>query len=154
MPSKMCTNWSVQRSRYHYCWAWFMGRCSKRYHWLSSLTQNLHFFSLCYLCSWTKTEAQCRDCITIFFLTLLDAVIVGLKELPEGDYPLVHSHIFFAHIYKVLFDVQPRLLVIFFNWIGSIWCSKNVQPIQKRRRQVIWLRIFSWWYWKKNCCFW
>lgn len=43
---------------------------------------------------------------SLFFLFLillssLDAIIVGLKELPEGDFPLVHSHIFFAHIYKV-----------------------------------------------------
>jgi saccharopine dehydrogenase (NAD+, L-lysine-forming) len=31
----------------------------------------------------------------------LDAVIVGLKELPDEDFPLVHSHIFFAHVFKV-----------------------------------------------------
>lgn len=31
----------------------------------------------------------------------LDAIIVGLKELPENDVsPLVHRHIFFAHCYK------------------------------------------------------
>eukprot|EP01095_Lingulamoeba_sp_RSL-Kostka_P017425 TRINITY_DN902_c0_g1_i1.p1 TRINITY_DN902_c0_g1~~TRINITY_DN902_c0_g1_i1.p1 ORF type:complete len:375 (-),score=152.90 TRINITY_DN902_c0_g1_i1:143-1267(-) len=30
----------------------------------------------------------------------LDAIIFGLKELPEEDTPLVHTHIFFAHCYK------------------------------------------------------
>jgi len=29
-----------------------------------------------------------------------DAVILGLKELPEEDAPLVHRHIFFAHCFK------------------------------------------------------
>lgn len=28
------------------------------------------------------------------------ALILGLKELPEGDTPLVHRHIFFGHAYK------------------------------------------------------
>jgi saccharopine dehydrogenase (NAD+, L-lysine-forming) len=29
-----------------------------------------------------------------------DAVILGLKELPENDEPLKHNHVFFAHCYK------------------------------------------------------
>jgi saccharopine dehydrogenase (NAD+, L-lysine forming) len=29
-----------------------------------------------------------------------DAFILGLKELPEGNFPLVHKHIYFAHAYK------------------------------------------------------
>ncbi|MEQ9487796.1 MAG: saccharopine dehydrogenase [Alphaproteobacteria bacterium] len=29
-----------------------------------------------------------------------DAFILGVKELPEGDAPLVHSHIYFGHVYK------------------------------------------------------
>lgn len=29
-----------------------------------------------------------------------DAYILALKELPDGDYPLHHRHIFFAHAYK------------------------------------------------------
>ncbi len=29
-----------------------------------------------------------------------DAVILGLKELPESTEPLVHRHIYFAHVYK------------------------------------------------------
>ncbi len=28
------------------------------------------------------------------------AIILGLKELPEADFPLVHRHIYFAHAYK------------------------------------------------------
>ena len=27
-------------------------------------------------------------------------IILGIKELPEEDTPLVHQHIFFAHAYK------------------------------------------------------
>ncbi|KAI9298458.1 saccharopine dehydrogenase Lys3 [Neoconidiobolus thromboides FSU 785] len=30
----------------------------------------------------------------------LDTIIIGLKELPEGDSPLKHEHIFFAHCFK------------------------------------------------------
>lgn len=30
----------------------------------------------------------------------LDAIIFGLKELPEGTFPLVHTHIYFAHCFK------------------------------------------------------
>ena len=29
-----------------------------------------------------------------------DHIIVGLKELPEEQFPLVHTHIQFAHCYK------------------------------------------------------
>ena len=29
-----------------------------------------------------------------------DAIILGLKELPEDTFPLVHDHIYFAHAYK------------------------------------------------------
>jgi alanine dehydrogenase len=29
-----------------------------------------------------------------------DAYVVGLKELPEADFELVHRHIMFAHVYK------------------------------------------------------
>jgi saccharopine dehydrogenase (NAD+, L-lysine-forming) len=29
-----------------------------------------------------------------------DAIILGLKELPEDTTPLIHRHIFFAHVYK------------------------------------------------------
>ncbi len=29
-----------------------------------------------------------------------DAIILGLKELPEHDFPLIHQHIYFAHAYK------------------------------------------------------
>ena len=30
----------------------------------------------------------------------VDAVILGLKELPQGDTPLDHTHVYFAHAYK------------------------------------------------------
>ena len=29
-----------------------------------------------------------------------NAIILGLKELPEADFPLTHKHIYFAHCYK------------------------------------------------------
>jgi saccharopine dehydrogenase (NAD+, L-lysine-forming) len=29
-----------------------------------------------------------------------DAIILGLKELPEDNFPLIHQHIYFAHAYK------------------------------------------------------
>ena len=29
-----------------------------------------------------------------------DTIILGLKELPEATFPLVHQHIYFAHVYK------------------------------------------------------
>lgn len=29
-----------------------------------------------------------------------DAIILGLKELPEATFPLIHQHIYFAHAYK------------------------------------------------------
>lgn len=29
-----------------------------------------------------------------------DAIILGLKELPEDTFPLIHQHIYFAHAYK------------------------------------------------------
>ena len=29
-----------------------------------------------------------------------DTIIIGLKELPEDDFELVHQHIYFAHVFK------------------------------------------------------
>lgn len=29
-----------------------------------------------------------------------DTIIIGLKELPEADKPLIHTHIFFGHAFK------------------------------------------------------
>jgi saccharopine dehydrogenase (NAD+, L-lysine forming) len=41
-----------------------------------------------------------------------DAIVIGLKELPEGDQsPLKHTHIFFAYCYKcqaLWRDILPR----------------------------------------------
>ena len=30
----------------------------------------------------------------------LEAAILGLKELPDAEFPLVHTHIYFAHCFK------------------------------------------------------
>lgn len=38
-----------------------------------------------------------------------DYIIMGLKELPAGNYPLVHKHVFFAHVYKYQPDWKNTL---------------------------------------------
>lgn len=49
-----------------------------------------------------------------------DAVIAGLKELPEADFPLVHQHIFFAHVFKGQYDA-PKLLGRFNRGQGKLY---------------------------------
>ncbi len=38
-----------------------------------------------------------------------DAVILGLKELPEEDTPLIHNHVYFAHVYKGQVGAESHL---------------------------------------------
>jgi len=38
-----------------------------------------------------------------------NAIILGLKELPEATFPLIHQHIYFAHAYKEQQGWQPLL---------------------------------------------
>lgn len=83
-----------------------------------------------------------------------DAYILGLKELPEDDFPLIHKHIYFAHAYKgqqgarcllkrfldgngslldleYLFDENNRRVAAFGYWAGyagaalAIWAWAN-----------------------------
>lgn len=44
-----------------------------------------------------------------------DAVIIGLKELPESSVPLIHTHVMFGHCYKVF----P--LFLFFTCLSDIF---------------------------------
>ncbi|MEL6100207.1 MAG: saccharopine dehydrogenase [Pseudomonadota bacterium] len=61
-----------------------------------------------------------------------DAIIFGLKELPEDDTPLIHRHIMFGHAYKG----QPtglRLLRRFRNGGGTLYDLEYLVDEAKRR---------------------
>jgi len=49
-----------------------------------------------------------------------DAIIIGLKELPENDKPLSHGHIYFAHCYKGQRGSR-ELLTRFKSGGGCLW---------------------------------
>jgi len=61
-----------------------------------------------------------------------DAVILGLKELPENDQPLKHNHVFFAHCYKGQAG-SADLLKRFKNGNGHIWDIEFMNNEQGRR---------------------
>lgn len=61
-----------------------------------------------------------------------DAVILGLKELPENDEPLSHNHVFFAHCYKGQAGSQ-ELLRRFKKGNGRIWDIEFMNNEQGRR---------------------
>lgn len=48
-----------------------------------------------------------------------DAIIVGLKELPDTDDPVTHRHIFYAHAYKVLGNLINTEFIILSGRIRS-----------------------------------
>lgn len=79
-----------------------------------------------------------------------DAIILGLKELPEDNFPLHHQHIYFAHAYKeqsgwqallsrfkkgggelfdleYLVDAQQRRVAAFGYWAGFAGAALSVQ---------------------------
>lgn len=61
-----------------------------------------------------------------------DAIIFGLKELPDDDSPLRHRHIFFGHAYKG----QPgaeRLLARFRKGGGSLYDLEYLTDMRGRR---------------------
>ncbi|OLY81128.1 Saccharopine dehydrogenase [NAD(+), L-lysine-forming] [Smittium mucronatum] len=63
----------------------------------------------------------------------LDAIIVGLKELPENDStPLVHRHIFFAHCFKQQTGWK-ELLHRFIEGKGTIYDLEFLVDDNKRR---------------------
>ncbi|NQZ09620.1 MAG: hypothetical protein HRT35_20920 [Algicola sp.] len=62
----------------------------------------------------------------------LDAIILGLKELPEAKHPLTHDHIYFAHCYKEQQGWQD-LLGRFKTGGGSLYDLEYLLDDNKRR---------------------
>jgi len=62
----------------------------------------------------------------------LDALIAGLKELPESDAPLKHRHIFFAHCFKTQAGWK-ELLDRFHRGGGKIFDLEFLQDERGRR---------------------
>lgn len=79
-----------------------------------------------------------------------DAIVLGLKELPECDFPLNHEHIYFAHVYKeqqgwqdllgrfktgggklydleYLVDENGRRIAAFGYWAGFAGCALGLK---------------------------
>jgi saccharopine dehydrogenase (NAD+, L-lysine-forming) len=61
-----------------------------------------------------------------------EAIILGLKELPEDDFPLIHQHIYFAHAYKEQADWQA-LLARFKQGGGELFDLEYLLDTQQRR---------------------
>lgn len=61
-----------------------------------------------------------------------DAIILGLKELPEDDFPLFHQHIYFAHAYKEQAGWQA-LLSRFTRGGGELFDLEYLVDENKRR---------------------
>ena len=89
-----------------------------------------------------------------------DAYILALKELPDGNYPLSHKHIFFAHAYKEqqgwqallnrftqgngqLFDLEylvddnNRRIAAFGYWAGFAGAALGVKTWATKQLQTI-----------------
>ncbi|SEK76874.1 saccharopine dehydrogenase (NAD+, L-lysine-forming) [Colwellia chukchiensis] len=61
-----------------------------------------------------------------------DAIVLGLKELPEDDFPLIHQHIYFAHAYKEQAGWQD-LLSRFKRGGGELYDLEYLVDEQQRR---------------------
>ncbi|WP_340677430.1 saccharopine dehydrogenase [Paraglaciecola sp.] len=61
-----------------------------------------------------------------------DAIILGLKELPEDNFPLVHQHIYFAHAYKKQ-DGWQALLSRFKQGGGELFDLEYLVDTQQKR---------------------
>ncbi|WP_372762746.1 saccharopine dehydrogenase [Pseudoalteromonas sp.] len=68
-----------------------------------------------------------------------DATILGLKELPEDDFPLIHQHIYFAHAYKEQAGWQD-LLLRFKRGGGELFDLEYLVDEQQRR-----IAAFGYW---------
>eukprot|EP01028_Stygiella_incarcerata_P013519 TRINITY_DN82727_c0_g1_i1.p1 TRINITY_DN82727_c0_g1~~TRINITY_DN82727_c0_g1_i1.p1 ORF type:complete len:365 (+),score=96.68 TRINITY_DN82727_c0_g1_i1:193-1287(+) len=64
-------------------------------------------------CTMAETNSWATECPA-------DAVVAGLKELPESDDPLVHGHIMFAHCFKEQHGWK-ELLQRFDKGHGKLW---------------------------------
>eukprot|EP01063_Lacrimia_lanifica_P002759 TRINITY_DN1148_c0_g1_i1.p1 TRINITY_DN1148_c0_g1~~TRINITY_DN1148_c0_g1_i1.p1 ORF type:complete len:375 (+),score=161.77 TRINITY_DN1148_c0_g1_i1:69-1193(+) len=62
-----------------------------------------------------------------------DAVILGLKELPEGTSPLPHKHIMFAHCFKDQ-DGWEDVMGRFLNGKGQLFDLEFLHDAQGRRK--------------------
>jgi len=61
-----------------------------------------------------------------------EAIILGLKELPEDTFPLIHQHIYFAHAYKEQSGWQA-LLSRFKSGEGQLFDLEYLVDEQQRR---------------------
>ncbi|WP_286261186.1 saccharopine dehydrogenase [Thalassotalea atypica] len=68
-----------------------------------------------------------------------DAIILGLKELPEDTFPLIHQHIYFAHAYKEQAGWQA-LLSRFKSGGGELFDLEYLVDEQQRR-----IAAFGYW---------
>jgi hypothetical protein len=68
-----------------------------------------------------------------------DAIILGLKELPDDTFPLAHDHIFFAHAYKEQRGWQD-LLARFVQGGGKLYDLEYLVDANKRR-----IAAFGYW---------
>ncbi len=62
----------------------------------------------------------------------IDAIILGLKELPEDNFPLTHQHIYFAHAYKEQ-DGWKSLLSRFKAGGGKLYDLEYLVDHQQKR---------------------
>ena len=88
-----------------------------------------------------------------------EAIILGLKELPEDTFPLMHQHIYFAHAYKeqagwqdllarfklgggqlfdleYLVDIQQRRVAAFGYWAGFAGAALGILAWANQQQQV------------------
>ena len=88
-----------------------------------------------------------------------DAIILGLKELPEDNFPLIHQHIYFAHAYKeqsgwqallsrfkcgggelfdleYLVDEQQRRIAAFGYWAGFAGAALSVLAWANQQQNI------------------
>jgi len=68
-----------------------------------------------------------------------EAIILGLKELPEDNFPLIHQHIYFAHAYKEQSGWQ-ELLSRFKRGGGELFDLEYLVDAQQRR-----IAAFGYW---------
>lgn len=68
-----------------------------------------------------------------------EAIILGLKELPEASFPLIHQHIYFAHAYKEQSGWQ-ELLSRFKRGGGELFDLEYLVDAQQRR-----IAAFGYW---------
>ncbi len=89
----------------------------------------------------------------------VDAIILGLKELPEDNFPLIHQHIYFAHAYKdqsgwqallsrfkqgggelfdleYLVDAQQRRIAAFGYWAGFAGAALSVLAWANQQQNI------------------